>query len=106
MGLIAYFCLLNFRGMEASLGTLTELVLFQIYFHGKLKYMAASFLTEIIQIIFAFYRSLFAIWIAKHGLYATESIEFDETDSSARLYVAISCIFESITCQFDYIADE
>lgn len=36
IAIVAYFCALNFRGMIASLGTITELVLFHMYFHGKL----------------------------------------------------------------------
>lgn len=34
MAILAYFCVFNFRGMSASLGTLTELTLFRMYFHG------------------------------------------------------------------------
>lgn len=36
MAILAYFCVFNFRGMIASLGTLTELTLFRMYFHGEL----------------------------------------------------------------------
>lgn len=34
MAILAYYCIFNFRGMIASLGTLTELTLFRMYFHG------------------------------------------------------------------------
>lgn len=36
MAILAYYCVFNFRGMIASLGTLTELTLFRMYFHGTL----------------------------------------------------------------------
>lgn len=36
MAILAYFCIFNFRGMIASLGTVTELTLFRMYFHGRL----------------------------------------------------------------------
>lgn len=42
IAIVAYFCALNFRGMIASLGTITELVLFHMYFHGKFDGISSS----------------------------------------------------------------
>lgn len=47
MAILAYFCVFNFRGIYASLGTLTELTLFHMYFHGNvLSFLSIVFINK------------------------------------------------------------
>lgn len=79
IAILAYYCVFNFRGMSASLGTLTELTLFRMYFHGTVyshtfDFVCIHFYLNILHLwlllFFLFFLFIFLIYYFRNCIYA------------------------------------